>query len=249
MAKDTDVVDLTPQIDGTPIPAISEPPAGQTLDLPEVPAVTLEGVLASPELQALIDKQVQSKTDSRLGTYGTRLDTVEGTIAHYEAEKGGTVDKAALSKLQGTQREQELLARVESLEGGKAVAPLPGGDKQLLTEKQASILSEVGMTSSDPRFIEFLRDNPKFSSNEEYFAALDKQSLVWQSKEASKPVPSDSSVAQIIPSVPTGDGKYSEETYKKAVVEARGKPGKIDKIRDQALADGVDVYNISFELP
>ena len=71
---------------------------------------------------------------------------------------------------------------------------------------------------------------------------------LFPQEDAKKPVPSDSTIAQIIPSVPTGDGKYSEVTYKEAVVAARGKPEEITKIRDQALADGVDVYNISFEL-
>ena len=242
MAKDTEAVNLDSQTEGElPKPQISEQPAGQPLDQAGDSSANLES------LRAMVREELQSVKDTRIGKSETRLDNLEAAIAQYEAEKGGTVDKSALSKLQGVQREKELLARLEILEGGNVAASSPGGGEQTWENQEATILERDGISKEDPRLFELLKSNT-YASHDEYVKDLNEKAFTWRQEDAKKPVPSDSTIAQIIPSVPTGDGKYSEVTYKEAVVAARGKPEEITKIRDQALADGVDVYNISFEL-
>ena len=240
MAKDTDVVNPEPTIEEQPTPQIEGAPAGQPLDPASGSEVTLES------FRDMVREEMQSVKDTRIGKSETRLDNLESAIAQYEAEKGGTVDVPALSKLQGVQRETELLERLEALEGGNVVTPSAGAGRELLTEKQASILSGVGLTASDPRFTQFLRDNPKFKTNEEYFETLDKQAIAWQSDDANKPQPSGTSVAQVVPAVPSGDGSYTAEKYKTDMLAAQGKPSEVRRIKEAARKDGVDVDNIGF---
>jgi len=240
MAKDNEAVNPEPQIEETPTPQISETQAGQPYDQAGDSGADLES------LRAMVREELQSVKDTRIGKSETRLDNLEAAISQYEAEKGGTVDAKALSTLQGVQREKDLLSRIEALEGGKAVTPSAGSGRELLTEKQASILSEVGLSAKDPRFVEFLRDNPKFKSNEEYFEALDKKALEWQSADAKKPQPSASTVAQTIPSVPAGDGSYTKDKYVEDMNKARGNKAELQRVKAAARADGVDVDNIGF---
>lgn len=249
MAKDTDVVNPEPTIEEQPTPQIEGAPAGQPLDPASDSGVTLEDVLASPKLQDYIDKKVKQQQDVRLGKYGTRLDILEeGSIDKYEALKEqGMTKEQARAKMQDEKERGEMRAQLDSLLGGNVVAPSPGGGEQLLTEKQASILSDVGLTASDPRFTQFLRDNPKFKTNEEYFTALDKQALDWQSDDAKKPQPSGTSVAQVVPAVPAGDGSYTAEKYTTDMLAARGDKAKLQQIKAAAKADGVDVDNIGFK--
>ena len=234
MAKDTDVVNPEPTIEEQPTPQIEGAPAGQPLDPASSSEVTLES------FRDMVREEMQSVKDTRIGKSETRLDNLESAIAQYEAEKGGTVDVPALSKLQGVQREKELLERLEALEGGNAVAPSAGAGEQLLTEKQASILSGVGLTASDPRFTQFLRDNPKFKTSEEYFEALDKQAIAWQTDDAKKPQPSSSTIAQTVPSVVPASGeldKFSNEQLEAKINELSKQPSKNLKVITQLATE------------
>ena len=245
MAKDTDVVNPETKIEAeVPTPQISETPAGQPLDPASDSGVTLEAV------EQLLDKKFQSMKDTRLGKMEAKLTDMEGAFAavqQLKASDPSMTDAEAQSKVLGEKRIQDLEAEIRTMrEGKEVIAPLPGGDKQLLTEKQASILDGVGLKASDPRFTQFLRDNPKFKTNEEYFEALDKQAITWQSDDAKKPQPSGTTVAQVVPAVPAGDGSYTAEKYKTDMLAAQGKPSEVRRIKAAAKADGVDVDNIGF---
>lgn len=243
MANDNENVKPEAQISDVPTPEISAPPAGQAYDPASSSGVTLEAV------EQMLDRKFQSMKDTRLGKMEAKLSDMESAFAAVQQlKKAGMTDAEAQSKVLGEKRIQDLESEIQAMKSGgkEVVAESPGGGKQFLTEKQASILSNVGLSAKDPRFVQFLRDNPKFKSNEEYFDALDKQALVWQSEDAAKPVPSGSTVAQTIPSVPAGDGTYTPNKYKEDMLAAIGKPAEVKRIKAKAKADGVDVDNISF---
>ena len=186
--------------------------------------------------------------DTRLGKMESKLTDLEGAIAKYDnLIDSGMSKPQALAQMQGDKQIEDLVSEVASLKSGNVDVPSPGGGEQTWENQEATILERDGISKEDDRLFELLKSNT-YASHDEYVKDLNEKAFTWRQEDAKKPVPSDSTIAQIIPSVPTGDGKYSEETYKEAVVAARGKPEEITKIRDQALADGVDVYNISFEL-
>ena len=247
MANENENVNPEPKIEEQPTPQISGAPAGQTYAQAGDSGVTLEDVLASPELQDYIDKRVKSQQDTRLGKYGTRLDNLEGAIAEYNAlVKGGMSEPQALAKMQGDKKLQDLEAEIQALKSGNVATPSAGaGEKKLLTEKQASILSNANLKTDDPRFTEFLRDNV-FPSNEAYLEALDTKALEWQQQDAKKPQPSSSTVAQPVPQVPAGSGEWTAEKYKTEMLAAIGDKDKIKAIKAAAKKDGVDVDNIGF---
>lgn len=244
MAKDNDVVNPEPTTEEQPTPVIEGKPAGQPYDPASDSGADLES------LRAMIREEMQSVKDTRIGKSETRIDNLEIALAEYRSlVKGGMPEAQAEAKMLRDQDYQNLKSEIEALKSGKeAVAPSAGAGKQLLTEKQASILSGVGLTVSDPRFTQFLRDNPKFKTNEEYFEALDKQAIAWQSDDAKKPQPSGTSVAQTIPAVPSGDRSYTKEKYAEDMFANRGNKTKLNEIKAKAKADGVDVDNIGFNL-
>ena len=237
MAKDNEAVNLEPTIESLPDSQIAGTPAGQTYDPASDSAATLES------LRDMIREEMQSVKDTRIGKSETRLDNLESAIAQYEAEKGGTVDVPALSKLQGVQREKELLARIEALEGGNATVPSAGAGEKSWAEKQATILDNAGIDKNDPRIVELLRAS---KSKQEFIADLEEQSFAWKQADVNKPQPSGTTIAQTIPSVPSGDGSYTEEKYTNDMLAAMGKPSEVKRIKAAARADGVDVDNIGF---
>lgn len=240
MPKDKDVVNLEPEIeDEVPDPQISGSPAGQPLDQAGDPSVTLE------DMRAMVREEMQSVKDTRIGKSETRLDNLESAVAQYEAEKGGTVDVKALSKLQGIQREEELLERVVALEGGKVPEASAGAGTQNWKESQASILSKAEIDANDPRVIDFLKKE-KFDSHDAYIEQLAIKANEWSFADAKKPQPSASTVAQTIPSIPAGDGTYTEDKYVEEMNKARGNKAKLQQVKAKARADGVDVDNIGF---
>lgn len=242
MANANEIVNPEPKIEEQPTPQISGKPAGQAYEPASGSGVTLEAV------EQLLDRKLQSIKDTRLGKMEAKLTDLEGAFAAVQQLKAaGMSDADAQSKVLGEKRIQDLESQIQSLKSGKEVpATSPGGGKQLLTETQAKILSSVGLTAKDPRFTQFLRDNPTFSSNEEYFAALDRQALVWQAEDVRKPQPGPMSVAQTVSSVPAGDGSYTKEKYKADMLAARGKPDELRRVKEAARKDGVDVDNIGF---
>ena len=207
MAKDTESVKPVSQIDDLPDQSVSETPVGQPLDQAGTSAVNLKALLESPEFEEFIDKKVQSKQDKRLGQYGTKLENLEAAIAQYEAEKGGTVDTTALSKLQITQRNKELLERVQVLESGNVAVPSAGAGEKSWGERQQAILDNAGIDKSDPRIVELLRAS---KSKQEFIAELEEQSFAWKQADVNKPQPSPSTVAQVTPSVIPHEGAYKD---------------------------------------
>jgi len=246
MAKPNEPVNPEPTIEGQPTPKIAGDPAGQSYEQAGSSAVTLSDVLASPELQDYIKKEVQSKTDSRLGTYGTRLDSVEGAIAKYDALVDGGMSKPeALAKMQGDQRLHDLELEVQALRGGNVVVPSPGGGEKPWGERQQAILKNAGVQPDDARLTEFLKANT-FKNHNEYIDALDAKAFEWKQSDAKKPEPSATSVANVAPTVPTGSGEYTHEKYVEDSIKARGNKAELQRIKAAARADGVDVDNIGF---
>ena len=244
MANDPENVNPAPKIDDLPDQSISETPAGQSLEQAGASAVTLESILASPELQEYIQKEVQSKTDSRLGTYGTRLDTVEGAIEKYDSLVAGGMSKPqALAKMQGDQELQDIKAKLDSVLGGNVTAPSPGSGEKSWAEKQQAILDNSGIDKNDPRIVELLRTS---KSKQEFIAELEEKSFAWKQADVNKPEPSATTVAQMTPSMPAGDGTWTPEKYKSDMLAAQGKPSEVRRIKAAARKDGVDVDNIGF---
>ena len=138
MANVPEVVNQPSTIDELP-DSIAEVTAGQPLDPASGSADTLES------LRGMIREEMQSVKDTRIGKSETRLDNLESAIAQYEAEKGGTVDVPALSKLQGVQREKELLERISALEGGNKPKESTGVGSEDWAGKQASVLENAGI--------------------------------------------------------------------------------------------------------
>ena len=56
-------------------------------------------------------------------------------------------------------------------------------------------MKEVGMDNSDPRFVEFVRENAN-TPPAEYIAKLEAQAFSWRSANVTKPQPTTASVAQ-----------------------------------------------------
>ena len=208
MAKDTDVVNLEPKIEGeTPEPTISGTPAGQPLDQAGDSAVTLEAV------EKLIQKEVQSIKDTRLGKHGTRLDNLEDALSKYDSlQAGGMSKEQAASEMSGSRRLQDLEAEIEALKTGKDMTvPSAGAGAQSWADKQASILSGAGIETNDPRLTELLKST-KWESYDDYLSALSDKTFDWKQADAKKPQPSSSTVAQTVPSVVAVASDFDEFT-------------------------------------
>ena len=146
MANVTENVNPEPQIEVEPTPQISGTQAGQSLGQAGESAVTLEAV------EKLIQKEVQSIKDTRLGKHGTRLDNLEEAVSHaYDLQASGVSKDKALQQMTGVQREKDFESRLASLEGGDTETVLAGAGAQSWAEKQASILSEIGRASCRER--------------------------------------------------------------------------------------------------
>ena len=241
MANDTDVVNQEPQIENLPDPQISGKPAGQPLDQAGGSTVTLE------DLRDMVREEMQSIKDTRIGKSETRLDNLEGAIARYEAEKGGTVDAKALSTLQEAQELSDIKSQLASLLGGKVPEASTGVGEKDWKKRRASILSDAGIKSDDPRVVDMLRKE-NFESHDSYIEALQERANEWSFADEKKPKPSSSTVAQVIPSVPTGDGTYNTDKYVEDMLANRGNKGKLDAIRAKAQADGLDIDRISINM-
>ena len=243
MAKDTEGVKLPETISDLPNQEIASEAVGQPLDQASNSSASFKALLESPEFEEFIDKKVQSKQDKRLGQYGTKLENLEAAIAQYEAEKGGVVDPKALGKLQGVQREKELLERIMALEGGNVSVPSTGVGEKSWGERQQAILDNAGIDKNDSRIVELLRTS---KSKQGFLADLEAKTFEWKQSDVNKPQPSASTVASTIPSVPSGDGSYTVDKYKTDMLAAQGKPDEVKRIKAAARADGVPVDNIAF---
>ena len=240
MANDTDVVNQEPQIENLPDPQISGKPAGQPLDQAGGSSVTLKAV------EELLDRKFQSMKDTRLGKMESKLDDLEGAVGRYEAlQSQGMSKDQALSQMQGDKELGDMKSQLASLLEGKVPEASPGGGEKDWKKRRASILSDAGIKSDDPRVVDMLRKE-NFDSHDGYVEALQKRANEWSFADAKKPQPSAGSVAQTIPSVPAGSGDYTAEKYKTNMLAAQGKPSELRRIKEAARKDGVDVDNIGF---
>jgi len=243
MAKTNEAVNLEPTIESLPDSPIAGTPAGQSYEPAKGSSVDLKALMESPEFEAFIDKKVQSKQDKRLGQYGTKLESLEEAISQFSAlTKGGMSEPEALAKMRGDQTLAELKAEVASLRGNVAV-PSAGAGEKSWGERQQAILDNAGIDKNDPRIVELLRTA---TSKQDFIAKLEANTFVWKQADVKKPVPSSSTVAQTIPSVPAGDGTYTASKYKQDMIAARGNSDELKRIKAAAIADGVDVNNIGF---
>ena len=210
MANANDTVNPTPTIEDLPDAQVAGDQAGQSYEQAAGSAVTLENILASPELEAYVDKVVKQKQDVRLGKYGTRLDEAESAIAKYEALiAGGMTSEGAKAKIKVDKELDDKIAKLDSLISGNAVAPSPGGGEKSWAEKQATILDNSGIAKDDPRIVELLRTA---SDKQDFIEKLEEQTFAWKQADANKPQPSSSTVAQIVPSVVTEKGELDAFT-------------------------------------
>jgi len=251
MANDGNQVEPTPKIEGNPSPQISGDQGGQGLSQAGGQSVDFSALQKDPEFNAFIEKMVQSKQDSRLGKYDTRLEKLEGsqeaTIAKYEALVGsGMTKEQAVDRMKLDKDIADLRAFRESIQGGDAPSqPSAGTGEKPWTERQASILEEAGIRKDDRRLSDLLKQNT-FASHEEYLKVLADKTFEWKQADVRKPEPSSSTVAQTVPSIPAGDGTYTKEKYKTDMLAARGNRDELKRIKAAAKADGVDVDNIGF---
>ena len=236
-------VEPTPQIEGLPSPQISGK-GGQAQEQAGRTAVDFSVLEKDPNFEAFLDKKIQSLKDSRLGSYGTRLETLEAAISKYEALKGGTVDNNVLSKMVGEQELADMKQQLAELRGNKPQSSEGSGDKGWVA-RQDTILAQAGIDKKDARIADLLRSRT-FKDYGEYTEVLEAETFKWMQADAKKPVPSSTTVAQTIPSVPAGSGEYTAEKYKQDMLAARGKPDLLKNIKAKARADGVDVDNIGF---
>ena len=247
MANDGNQVEPTPQIEDIPGPQISGDQGGQGLSQAGGSAVDFKALQSNPEFVSFVEKVVQSKQDSRLGKYDTRLEKLESnqeaTIAKYESlVAGGMSKEQAIDRMK---LDEKLASLEQAVQGSPPSQPSAGTGGETVVEKRAKLFEASAISASDRRHLDFLRDN-KFSSNEEYLRALGDKILEWEQADASKPAPSSGTVAQTVPSVPAGDGSYTKEKYTQDMLAARGKPDEVKRIKAAARADGVDVDNIGF---
>jgi hypothetical protein len=85
-----------------------------------------------------------------------------------------------------------------------------------------------------------------FTSYDDMNEKLFKSVQEWSFTDETKPQPSGTTVAQVVPTVPAGDGSYTAEKYKTDMLAAVGKPDEVRRIKEAARKDGVDVDNIGF---
>jgi len=246
MANDHDSVKSPETIADLPDQSIASEQAGQNSNQAGASSVDFSVLAENPEFNAFIEKKVQSKQDSRLGSYDTRLGKLESnqeeTIAKYESLLAGGMSKGqALDRIKLDKKLEDLEQAVGN--SGNKVAPSVGTGEKSWGEKQQAILDNAGIAKDDPRIVELLRAS---KSKQEFIANLEEKSFAWKQADVSKPQPSAGTVAQTIPSVPTGDGTYTKEKYKQDMLAARGKPDELKRIKAAAKADGVPVDQIGF---
>jgi len=242
MAKDTDVVNPEPQIEEQPKPQISDPSAGQPLDQAGDSAVTLKAV------EELLDRKFQSMKDTRLGKLETKLTDLEGAVRRYESlQDQGLSKEQALTQMQGDKELGDIKDQLASLLAGNVVVPSPGGGEKPWGERQQAILKDAGVQPDDARLTEFLKANT-FESHDEYIEALDAEAFLWKQANAQKPQPSATSVANVVPSVPTGSDDYTTDKYVEDMIAARGKKSEIAAIKAKAIADGLDPDRITINM-
>ena len=227
MTNANDAVNPTPTIEDLPDSQVAGDKAGQSYEQAGASSVSLEDILASPELEAYVDKVVKQKQDVRLGKYGTRLDVAEEAIAKYDVLVDGGMSKSdAKAKIKYDKELDDKMTKLDAMLGGNISEPSAGAGEIDWGGKQATILDNAGISKDDPRIVELLRTS---KSKQDFVVALEEQTFVWKQADAKKPQPSSSTVAQIIPSVVAEKGAldaYNDEQLGDKLVELAKEPSK-----------------------
>ena len=238
MANANESVNPELTIESLPDSQIASKPAGQPYEQAGESSVTLKAV------EELIQKQFQSLKDSRLGKMESQLNDLEGAVRKYEAlQSQGLSKDQALNQMQGERELQDIKAKLDSVLGDNKAVPSTGVGEKSWGEKQQAILDNAGIDKNDSRIVELLRAS---KSKQGFLAELEEKSFAWKQADVNKPKPSASTVAQTIPSVPSGDGSYTADKYTSDMLAAQGKPSELQRIKAKARADGVPVDNIGF---
>ena len=209
MANVTENVTPSPQIEGTPNPQISGDTGEQSLGQASEESVNLKAILASPEFEEFIEKKVQSKSDKRLGQYGTRLESLEDAISQYQSLiDAGMSGPEAKAQMQGEQTLASLKAEIDALKGNVTIGSSAGVEPKTWEDSQQSILSQHKLENTDPRAVELARSKV-WKSHKEYLDALSVQANEWSFSDSLKPQPSSSTVAPTTSAVIPQDGDYA----------------------------------------
>lgn len=244
--KTKDVVDAS-ESEGMPTPEFSQPLPQDSPGADDALVNTLIERL-TPAMQEIVKKAAQSEKDKGIAKASKdasdALAGVNDMRAFYDkmkayTERYGSEDAALLEM----ERDAKIDQAIRSQNSGQISV---GAERKPWTERQAEILKEARLEPNDARMAEWLRESGKFANEDAYIESLAKKAFEWSQSDAKKPVPSAGSVAQITPSVPSGDGKYTAEKYKENMLAAVGDKKKIEAIKAAAKADGVDVDNIGF---
>ena len=240
MANANESVNLEPTIESLPDSPIAGTPAGQPYEQAGKSPDTLES------LRAIVREELQSIKDVRIGKSETRLDNLESAVAKYEAlQSQGLSKDQALNQMQGERELQDIKAKLDSVLGDNKAVPSTGVGEKSWGERQQAILDNAGIDKNDSRIVELLRAS---KSKQGFLADLEAKTFEWKQSDVNKPKPSASTVAQTIPSVPSGDGSYTKEKYAEDMLANRGNKTKLNEIKARAQADGVDINNIGFNL-
>ena len=159
MANDTENVSAESQTEEIPSPQISEEVQKQPLGQAGEKSATLA------EIKEMIQAEVQSMKDVRLGKYGTRLDILEDAIDKYEALKGGEVDKTALSKMVLEQDLADVKQELAAIRSGDADAVSVGTGAEPWGVTQAKLLQSAGLSENDPRAVELAKSREKWKKS------------------------------------------------------------------------------------
>lgn len=193
----------------------------------------------SSEMEKIAEKQWQQGKDRRIHGLEDDVSNLKTTIAEYEALKqSGKSDDEAVREME-TQRElREMRSQLEKISGGGDSQSNPGKAEVDWMESQQSILENVGMSTADPEFAEFVREK-NFENPDEYIKELRNKAFEWQMSSANKPTPSSSTVAQTTPSASAGQGYagMSDDELAEKLSELQSRPSQTTaertKIREE----------------
>lgn len=246
MANDGNDVQPTPQTESIPSPQISGEQEGQSLSQAGGQSVDFSVLEKDPAFNEFVEKVVQSKQDSRLGKYGTRLDSLEGAVAKYDALiQSGMSKEQAVDRMKLDQEIADIKAFRQGLESNAPSQASAGTGERPWTERRASILKEADIAPDDRRHVDMLKNNT-YANHDEYVKDLEAKAFQWAQDDVKKPQPSPTTIAQTAQGLPVGDGTYTKEKYKNDMLAATGNKAELKRIKDAARADGVDVDRIAF---
>jgi len=164
----------------------------------------------SPRLEEIVKSVAQSDKDKGIASAkrdaSSALEGIESMRATVSAfkkyvERFGSED-AALQEMDRDNKINKILS------GEITQDPVSvGADTRPWGVRQKEILESAGVEPTDRRAVE-LAQSKKWADPEEYLDALKRATFDWSLSDVTKPKPSSSTVAQVIPSVIAAEGDY-----------------------------------------